>query len=134
MDDRPILTGQVFQVQDAMDLGPVGDPLEETYLDPGHRGSRLLESQPADIDKILSTLSSRGEEYNERVLRSVLMSGNAQNAELNKVKSSFNDMSLRMQQLELNQHCVVLYLVLYCQYWVVLCSVLCCTVLSTIVL
>ena len=102
MDDRLILTGQGFQVQDAMVLGPVGDPLEETYLDPGHRG----------------------EEYNECVLRSVLMSGNAQNAELNKVKSSFNDMSLRMQQLELNQHCVVLCLVL-------LYTVLCCAVLST---
>ena len=103
MDERPILTGQGRQDQDAMDLAPDRDLLWESYLDPGHRGPRLLETQSADIDKILSDLSSRDEVYNERVLRSVLLSGNAQNAELNTVKSSFNEMSSRMQQLELTQ-------------------------------
>ena len=102
MDERPILTGQGLQDQDAMEQGPVRDPLGESYLDPAHRGSRLLETQPADIDKIMSALSTRDEVYNERVLRSVLLSGNAQNAELNNVKSSFNELSERMQQLELS--------------------------------
>ena len=103
MDERPILTGQRFQDQDAMDQGPVGDPFGGPYLDPDHHGPRLLETRPADIDTILSTLSSRGEAYNEHVLRSVLLSANAQNAELNLVKSSFNDLRSRMQQLEVNQ-------------------------------
>ena len=60
MDERPILTGQRFQDQDAMDQGPVGDPFGGPYLDPDHLGPRLLETPPADIDKIMSALSSRG--------------------------------------------------------------------------
>ena len=58
-DNRPIMTGQGLQDQDAMDLAPDRDLLGESYLDPGHRGSRLLETQPADIDHIMSALSTR---------------------------------------------------------------------------
>ena len=36
MDERPILTGQGLQDQDAMDLAPDRDLLWESYLDPGH--------------------------------------------------------------------------------------------------
>ena len=84
-DNRPIMTGHVLQGQDAMDLVPDRDLLGESYLELGHRGSRLLQSQPHDIDKILSELRGRGEVYNKCVLRSLLTSGNAQNEELNNV-------------------------------------------------
>ena len=100
-DDRPIISGSY---QRSASMGVVqGHPHREIHLDPHHRGPQLMQTQPADIPRILEELSSLGEVYNQHVLTSMLQSCNALNTEINTVKSSNESILSRMAQFELSQ-------------------------------
>ena len=91
----------LFQESAPMDEVEV---IPRVYIEPHHRGTHLVQTQSADIPRVLEELRSRGVEYNEHVMTSVLQGCNAINAELNTVKSSHEVVLRRMAQLELSQN------------------------------